>query len=99
MVELPGDYVWSSFGSNGLGKAAKLRTPHPVYQQLGNSTESRSAAYRELFKAHLEPEKVKEIGRTINTGIALGNERFKEEIERLSGRRVVPLRRGPKGKG
>ena len=31
-------------------------------------------------------------------GMALGSERFKSEIERLAGRRVVPMKRGPKPK-
>jgi len=34
----------------------------------------------------------------IQSTMALGNEYFKEKIERLSGRRVVNLKRGPKGK-
>jgi len=39
-----------------------------------------------------------DIQRSADQGMALGSERFKEEIERLSGRRVVNLKCGPKGK-
>lgn len=33
-----------------------------------------------------------------NSGMILGNDRFKQEIEALTGRRVTPLKRGPKPK-
>jgi len=34
----------------------------------------------------------------VNTGLAVGNNRFRDEIERSSGRRMRPLKRGPKPK-
>lgn len=37
MVESPEDYAWSSYSSNGLGRAAKLWTPHDAYLCLGTS--------------------------------------------------------------
>ena len=98
MVARPEDYRWSSYGANGLGKSPKLWTPQPVYQRLGASAEERTAAYRNLFVAHLDPETVEQVRRASHTGMALGSDRFKEEIEKMSGRRVRPLRRGPCGK-
>ena len=39
-----------------------------------------------------------QIRQASNQGMALGVDRFKSEVEMLSKRRVVPLKRGPKPK-
>ena len=98
MVKSPDEYVWSSYLSNSAGKKAKLWTPHPVYQALGSSPEERAAAYRDIFKGHLDTSLLTDIRCAINQGMALGNDRFKEEIAQLSGRRVTTLNRGPRPK-
>jgi putative transposase len=98
MVAMPDEYRWSSYRANGLGALVELWTPHWVYQQLGTTPEERTAAYRELFRGQLESEIVDTIRQSANQGMALGNDRFKEEIERLSGRRVSLAKRGPKPK-
>lgn len=51
-----------------------------------------------MFKGHLDVELLNQVRQSINQGLALGNERFKQEVEPLSGRRVTPLKRGPKSK-
>ena len=61
-------------------------------------TAERAAAYRALFTGHLDTPLLAQIRHASNSGLALGNERFKEEVERLSGRRVELLKRGPKAK-
>ena len=96
MVESPGDYVWSSYKANGLGIPIKMWTPHQVYQKLGKTALERSEAYRALFAGHLDGNVLTRIRSATNKGLALGNDRFKEEIESLSGRRVTSLKRGPK---
>ena len=98
MVEAPGDYRWSSFQANGLGKEAKLCRPHRIYQALGKTIKSRTKAYRDLFAGHLDASILHQIRQASHQGMALGNERFKQEIERLSGRRVTAMKRGPKPK-
>ncbi len=98
MVSVPGEYRWSSYCSNGLGRPAKLWTPHPVYSALGNSVKERTSSYRQLFSGHLDDNLVMEIRELTNKGMALGNDKFKEEIEVLIGRRVRPLKRGPSPK-
>jgi putative transposase len=50
LVKRPGDYRWSSFCANALGKPDALVTPHPFYYGLGRSVELRQAAYRTLFQ-------------------------------------------------
>jgi len=96
MVTAPGDYRWSSFHANGLNQSAKLWTPHPVYLQLGRTPDERMNACKSLFREHLDADLIHQIRQTTNQGMALGNDRFKQEIEQLSGRRVSTLKRGPK---
>ncbi len=98
MVETPADYKWSSFRGNGLGKDIKLYQPHPVYTALGKTKVERCKVYCELFKGHLDADVVTQIRQSTNKGLVLGNERFKQDIEHLSGRRVALLKRGPKAK-
>ncbi len=98
IVVTPADYSWSSYRANGLGQLIKLWTPHRIYQELGESISTRSAAYRDLFAGQLDATLLTEIRQASNQSMALGNERFKREVERLSGRRVTPLKRGPKPK-
>jgi len=51
-----------------------------------------------LFKHHLDNDDLTQVRKAVNQGMALGNDRFKQEIEQLTGRRVRALRRGPKPK-
>jgi putative transposase len=98
MVDSPAEYAWSSYRSNGLGSPVKMWTPHPIYLGLGKTQSERAEIYRSYFTVQLEPGLVTQIRESTNKGLALGNEKFKEEIERLSGRRVTALKRGPKKK-
>lgn len=98
MVESPVDYKWSSFRSNGWGKPSQLWTPHAVYSALGKSNMECAESYQEMFKGHIDMMLLKQIRQSLNQGLALGNEKFKQEVEQLSGRRVTPLKRGPKPK-
>ena len=98
MVNDPASYTWSSYKANGLGQRPKLWTPHRIYQQLGKTAGERSLVYRELFLAHLDQAVLAKIRTASNQGMALGNDRFKQEVESLTGRRVTSLKRGPKVK-
>ena len=96
MVPGPSDYRWSSYHCNGLGKSARLWTPHEAYLSLGNKDNERLQAYQSLFKAHVDPAVTEIIRAATNKGLALGSERFKAEVEALTGRRVTARKRGPK---
>lgn len=88
----------SSYRVNGLGKRAAMWTSHYLYQRLGNTVVERATVYRALFVGHIDTVVLTQIRQASNKGMALGGDRFKEEVERLSGRRVTPLKRGPKPK-
>ncbi|MCP3870382.1 MAG: transposase [Gammaproteobacteria bacterium] len=96
MAQKPSDYRWSSYHSNALAKKTHLWTPHGTWLQLGKTHQERSAAYRKLFAGYASPDELKKVRDSVNKGLALGNNRFRDEIERLSGRRMRPLKRGPK---
>lgn len=94
MVSHPGEYRWSSYGSNALGLTDTLVTPHEQYLALGSLAEERLSAYRALFQVHLDDKILTEIRQATQKGWALGNDRFKDEIEHLLQRRASPLPRG-----
>jgi putative transposase len=96
MVEKPEDYCWSSYHANGLGQQPKLWTPHPIYQGLGKTSEERADTYRSLFVGHIDDQILTQIRTAAKQGMALGNDRFKEEVERLARRRVRVLKKGRK---
>jgi putative transposase len=50
VVARPGQYRWSSFRANALGRNDPLLTPHAHYCALGRGAESRRAAYLALFR-------------------------------------------------
>lgn len=94
MVTHPSEYRWSSYHANALGQHDSVLTPHAEYLALGHAAPEREAAYRALFDVHLDVSALTEIREATQKGWALGNDRFKEEIERLLQQRTRPLPRG-----
>ncbi len=94
MVKDPSEYLWSSYQINVLGKLSELCTPHAEYLKLGQSEAERIENYRTLFAHHVEDKLLDEIRKNINRGMVLGRDRFKEEIEQLTGRRMKPNKAG-----
>ena len=90
MVEHPADYRWSSYRANAQGESCKVLKPHFMYEALGQTEVARQANYRELFRHDLEPGLVDEIRKATNGNFVLGDNRFKEEISKMLGRRVIP---------
>jgi putative transposase len=100
MVEEPSDYRWSSYGANALGKYDKLCTPHSLYKRIGRSAEERQAGYRALFEKEITEAELDAIREATNKAWALGNDRFREKIEVIAGRRTTPRPGGrPKKRG
>ena len=94
MVDEPSEYAWSSYKCNGLGVETELCTPHVEYLKLGKSKVKRLRAYRALFEAHVDSELLEQIRGSVNKGLALGSDHFKDEVESLYGRRVRPAKMG-----
>jgi len=94
MVADPGEYRWSSYQVNGLGKASALCTPHQEFLSLGKKPGTRQKNYRKFFGQHLGGEVLEEIRTNTHKGMAVGEDHFKEEIGKLTGRRLKSKKRG-----
>jgi putative transposase len=92
MVAHPRDYPWSSYRYNALGESglnADWISPHREYLRLGRKAGDRQAAYRQLFRAAISGNDLREIRECTHKGWALGGERFREQIEALGQRRAA----------
>jgi putative transposase len=96
MVNEPREYRWCSYQSNAHGVKCDFLTPHEVYFELGKGMEDRRAVYRGLFAEGLDSNMVDELRKATQKNLGFGRDRFKEEIELLYGRRVKPVKTGPK---
>ena len=94
MVRHPAEYRWSSYHANAHGYADPLVMPHPTYSELGCDAAGRHAAYRDLFGTALSAEVLHAIREATNKAWALGDDRFREWVEIVSGRRATRLRTG-----
>jgi putative transposase len=94
LVSAPGDYRYSSYRHNALGKPDKVISSHATYRSLASTPRNRQIAYRKMFLDSITPELLTAIRDTTNSCLVLGNDRFKDEIETLLGRSVRPRRRG-----
>ena len=94
MVRHPVEYPWSSYQKNAMGKQIELLTPHNCYQSLGKTDEKRQEVYKSLFEQQIPDYTVKEIRNATNKAWVLGDERFKQQIEKQTGRRASPQMRG-----
>jgi len=50
--------------------------------------DERMKNYRALFSQHVEGDLLEEIRSSVNQGMAIGHDRFKDEIKELTGRRL-----------
>jgi putative transposase len=83
MVRKPGDYRWSSFRAHAFGVRAGLWSPHDLYLKLGINEKQRQQAWRELIKETPDIEVIAKVRHCANTGLVLGTETFREQVQRL----------------
>ena len=95
MVEQPGDYRWSSFRHNGLGRPDAIIRQHGIYTALGADPAERQNAYRDLFRAQMDDAVLSEIREASQAGTLLSGERFRKEIEMAQ---KIRLTRSPRGR-
>lgn len=95
MVQDPAAYHWSSYHAHARGIASSLWTPHEEYLRLGDTRSARLMAYRQLFTQALTASEIGEIRHSVNKNLALGNNRFRDEISRLTGIRQHLKKPGP----
>lgn len=91
MVKGPGEYPWSSYQGNALGKPVELLTPHEVYLALGRTSQARCKNYRSLFEQEIAEDLLEEIREYTNKSWALGSRKFKDQIRDAANRRIESL--------
>lgn len=88
MVADPGDYQWSSFRCNALGREDEIIAPHACYLSLGDSAHDRRRNYLKLFGSKIDTDDIKAIRNHVNQGKVLGSRPFKNNIAAALNRRV-----------
>ncbi len=68
----PGQYRWSSYRHNALGKRDPIITPHRVYHALSKSQSGRQSAYKALFKTPVDGRPVDDNTCCLAHGDAVG---------------------------
>jgi putative transposase len=94
MVAEPGEYPWTSYHANALGQPNLLLTPHDAYQALGEGNPARLAAYRAWVTDTVDQAEWNELRRHTQQQRAWGSDRFRQQIEALTGRAAGVLPRG-----
>jgi len=94
MVEEPGQYRWTSYHHNALGKADSLIEPHLEYYNLGKTFGEQQKSYQLLFQLPLEQEKLRKIREATNKCRTLGDSQFKQSVATQLGRQVEPCIKG-----
>ena len=94
MVEQPAEYPWSSFRRNALGTPISLITSHEVYERLAKTDKTRQKRYLALFENELTDYTMEEIRNSVNRSWVLGSKKFRNQVERETGRRAEPSQRG-----
>ena len=93
MVAKPEQYRWSSYLVNAWGRPGALQ-PHTEYIRLGDTTQSRCHAYRELFKHQISECDIHLIERASEYCHPVGDDRFKRQIEMRYGVNLGHAARG-----
>ena len=92
MVDEPAHYRWSSYRSNALGQVDPLLTPHAGQSQCEKS-------YRALVANEIEVAQITDIRIALQQSQLLGNSRFTDAIERVTGERREVRPRGRPRRG
>jgi putative transposase len=93
IVRHPAEYRWSSYRANALGWGDSMVTPHELYLSLDSDASVRRATYRALCETSLDEATLCAVRAATHTGWAMGDDRFRDRIAQLSGRRAAPLPR------
>ena len=94
IVDHPARYRWSSYRVNAQGEKSKLISAQTCYDCLGTNVVTQQKAYRDLFRVHLDDDRLSEIRKATNGNYGLGSDKFKEDIELMLGRRARPGKPG-----
>ena len=98
LVTAPEHYRWSSGKAHLAPDEPSFIVDHDVYLRLGDTPQARAQAYGERMREPLDEGVLSEIRIAARQGVALGSDRFKDELENQLGRRVRLNKPGRKAK-
>lgn len=88
----PSEYPWSSYLCNAFGDSGSNSNwivPHREYLSLGATPAKRQSTYHGVFQEAIAAKDLSDIRECTHKGWALGNERFREQIEAVGKRRAA----------
>ena len=88
------EYPWSSLVHHLGGPRDPMITEPPAYWALGNTPFDREASYRDWVEQGVTPAEVQRMVAALVSGRPLGDASYIAELEKLTGRSLVPSRRG-----
>ena len=88
MVNSPEDYLWSSYRMKvGLDQFSWI-DEDPCYLSLGQAPQQRCERYRFFVRSAIPEGEWELIRQAVHRGQLTGNNRFIDEVERITGRRI-----------
>ena len=104
MVANAGDYCWSSYRANAAGKRDAALQLHPLYLAINEDPEKRLRLYADFVDKAVTSDELETLRDSLQTGRPTGSDAFAEQVEQMSGRRVIKRLAGrpkspSKGKG
>ena len=90
----PQDYPWSSYGHYAGLRIDRLVHPHVLFWELGNTPFARESGYREMVEKGVTAQQQIDLTQSVMSGWALGDEDFKEGLQKTTGRRLSKSRPG-----
>ncbi|MFZ6774110.1 transposase [Undibacterium sp. SXout7W] len=94
LVQEAADYPWSSYRHHIGLQTDPLIADHSLYWALGNTPFQREAAYKERMEQSFSQSDIDAMTNATLKGWLLGSAQFKEDMSKLTERRIEPVRRG-----
>ena len=94
IVARPGEYRWSSYRFNAVGKPDPLLSPHSLYLVLARTEEARRIQYSALFDMEISPEHLAKLRHDLQRGTVFGSDHFQRRIGQMLPRRAIPYDHG-----
>lgn len=94
MVSSPGQYRWSSYAANAIGRTNPLITPHAAYSSLAHAVDARCEAYLDWVRSREFHHDEASIRLLTSRQRAFGDDDFRAELEKEHLRPMGPLKDG-----
>ena len=93
IVQHPGQYQWSSYLNNALGRTGMVK-PHQIYTQLGSTDKKRRSSYTAFLNIAVNSDEEDKIEKAISAGTPLAGKRYISMLEERHGIQIALRKRG-----